>query len=259
MVMPRTPILTISTVLLFWILCSPRQVSAQHSDLGKKAYQQSQLSVEHNKYLDDAYRLALRLSYPKQDFREQAPEIPTDLVDKIYESLIAIYHSELPECKAISRDIRIHSKPYPVTDRISVLFQNELRLIEFQESGSAEGLMALVESYDLQWEKSFPAGAKQEGWVLLSEGPLNMAGLGEKLGTFSEIHTVLHPAKGREGTDIEVEYHPNGLTFNFILTWGACAKDCENKHYWTFLVDNQKQVNFLQDGGTPLPEWWTSK
>ncbi|MEM6723443.1 MAG: hypothetical protein AAF598_05350, partial [Bacteroidota bacterium] len=59
--------------------------------------------------------------------------------------------------------------------------------------------------------------------------------------------------------DIQVAWHPNGLEYTFILTWGACKKECANKHYWTFLVDDQYQVNFLRSGGTPLPEWWTSK
>lgn len=255
--MTRTPFLQCAFICLFVLLTTA--LVAQHQDQSKSAYRQSMISVEKNKYLDDAYRLALRLSTPVGTFREAPQEIPVDIADQIYTGLVAIYESDLPECLAISRDIRIHSKPFPVTDRVSLILQPGESWKAMQAEEQSNALIEFIEAFDLVVEMPFPGGPDQEGIVLLSERPMNMAAIGNQLAEFSEVSSVLNTGKERDGTDIKVAWHPNGLEYTFELTWGACKKECANKHYWSFLVDDQYQVNFLQDGGTPLPEWWTSK
>ncbi|MEM6725742.1 MAG: hypothetical protein AAF598_17005, partial [Bacteroidota bacterium] len=195
--MTRTPILLQCACFILLGLLGP-SAFAQHMDESQKAYKQTMMSAELNKYLEDAYRLALRLSQPEGSFREAPKDIPTHLADQIYLGLTAIYESDAPECIAISRDIRIHSKPFPVTDRLSIILNPGYTWKALEAEMPAGDLVERIQSLDLVVESPFPGGMDREGIVVLSEMPINMAAVGEQLAAFPEVNSVLNTGKERD-------------------------------------------------------------
>jgi hypothetical protein len=211
-----------------------------------------------NQYKKDATRLALRQLVGANSFENLDAEVPKEIVESIYSSLIAIHLSGLPEAQIVTTQHKLHTFPTPTVDRLVVIYKRDatwatpLRLGD--DITDNDKINKLSEKFKLTIDRHVEWDEEHFSFNMRAEESLNIAPLAKDLSTVESVTLVdLMEPKG-DGNDIEVKKLENGWEINYIIKFDGCISGCKKRRTWTFEVINGK-VNFKGESGDELPKW----
>ncbi len=207
-------------------------------------------------YKNDASRLSLRYLSDTQDLNELPIEIPENLVQMFYTSLIRLYNSTaLPGINFICSESPIHTFPNPeMTILIVTVDSTAGWVVEWQKGNSITGeenVDTLVMKYDLT-VKHVTGFIGNYMAILTSSKNLNLYALAKKFEDIAGVKYSHPEAYGGSGNDIQTMVNPECIKFFFNIGWGDCPAGCTSNHFWEYEVWTNGTVYFIEEYGTPL-------
>ena len=205
-----------------------------------------------NQYKKDATRLALRQLVGGNSFENLDAEVPKEMVESIYSSLIAIHTSGLPEAEIVTTQHKLHTFPTPTVDRLIVIYKRDatwaipLRLGD--DVTDNDKINELSEKFKLKIDRHVEWDEEHFSFNMRAEESLNLAPLAKDLSTVESVTLVDMMEPNGDGNDIELKKLENGWEINYIIKFDRCISGCKKRHTWSFEVINGK-VNFKEESG----------
>lgn len=255
-------------LLLFVVVCFVSLASSNwmfafdnnHNGIDPEATTKTQLSNhQRNQYKKDATRLALRHLASGKKFESLDPVVPKDLVDAIYNSLIAVHESKLPEAEVVTAVHKLHTFPTPTVDRLVVIYKRDatwatpLRLGD--DVTDNDKINQLSEKFKLKIDRNVEWDEEHFSFNMRAENSLNIASVAKDLSTVESVTLVDMMEPNGDGNDIEVKQLNNGWEINYIVKFDGCISGCKKRHTWTFEVTDSNKVTFKGESGDELPKW----
>ncbi|MEL6863804.1 MAG: hypothetical protein AAFP19_05260 [Bacteroidota bacterium] len=218
-------------------------------------------AYKQNKYRKDATRLALRLQSEQMEYTELNAEAPEDMVDGIYDALIAVHLSDLEGARQVTRIHKLHTFPVPSVDRFFVVYNRTatwatpLRLGD--NTTNSEELNGLLEQYGLVIDRHVEWDEEHNSFNVRAKRSLNIAPIAKAFSKIDDIVLVDLLLPDGDGNDIEVKKLENGWELSYMVKFDSCISGCKKKHIWTFQVLESGQVQFVGESGDELPGWMT--
>lgn len=205
----------------------------------------------------DAARLALRMNAKEEDLRYQGIEIPRANIDLIFDILSNIYQSD-ETAQSISK-CNVHTHPNPSIDHFVVIFDKDVEwaapLREGINETEDETINDLLYDYDLNIEKHVNWNDTQDAITIRSKSPKNMAALANEFYNVEGVVEIDLGIPTVPGNDINLRKTATGWEVEYVLRFGAFGEEEGNIHIWKYAVSNDGKVEFLSEGGHPVPEW----
>lgn len=211
-------------------------------------------SVLH-RYEQDAYRLAVRhlQATGMTDVR-----IPDDLHGSLLNALTRIHRAvDLPARNSIVDRFAIHTFPSPTLHEVVLSGVDTScawvsRLAAGVVPTGHPGVDTLLQTYALTVQQAFGVGAGR--FILLrSAAPLHMAELARRFAGMECLSGAEPNGIIGDGNDIRAEAEGDAWKITFSLGWGDCPAGCISRHFWSFRVRSDGQVEFLGSVGSPIP------
>lgn len=224
--------------------------------LNMAAANDQELSEEQkNHYRMDAEKLAVRYVNAKDSTHIV---IPHDLIDLLYNGLVHIFNSNLPEAELVTRTYEIHAGN-PASPREILVFAdstapwlNAWRNGETQ-TGNAD-VDELIDRFNLSLVEynELVHTLETSMATLRADNAINVYAAGRQ---FQELPDIKHagPDIRTDGSDISVLFFDNHLRYSFSYGFGDCPAGCINKHTWSLNVYLDGTVEFAGEKGDPLP------
>jgi len=216
-------------------------------------------NYQKSQYKKDAARLALRmLANQKGNFENLEAEVPKDLQESIYESLIAVHQSGLPEAKVVTKKHKLHTFPTPTVDRMVVVYKRDapwatpLRLGD--DVTDSEEINALSKKFNLKIDHHVEWDEEHNSFNMRAKDALNIAKVAKDLSSVESIALVDMMEPNGDGNDIELKKIEGGWEINYVIKFDGCISGCKKRHSWTFEVKNGT-VKFTGEAGDELPKW----
>lgn len=211
-----------------------------------------------SQYKKDATRLALRQLAAGRSLENLDAEVPKDMVESIYSSLVAIHTSGLPEAKIVTKQHKLHTFPTPTVDRLVVIYKRDatwatpLRLGD--DVTDNPKINELSEKFKLKIDRHVEWDEEHFSFNMRAEESLNIAPLAKDLSTVESVTLVDMMEPNGDGNDIEIKKIPNGWEINYVIKFDGCISGCKKRHTWSFEVINGK-ASFKGESGDELPKW----
>ncbi len=209
------------------------------------------------KFRRDAARLALRLESKKDDLRYQNVVIPRDNIEGIYTILTNIYKSD-ETAKSIA-NCNVHTFPNPSIDHLVLIFDRNVEWAEPLRDGISETnsdeINELLDDYDLIIEKHVQWNDSQDAITIRSKEPLNMAALANEFYNVEGVSSIDLGIPKIGGNDINMKRISNGWEVEYILRFGSYISGKGKIHIWKYRALDDGAIEFLSEGGDPVPEW----
>lgn len=209
------------------------------------------------KFQRDAARLALRIESKKEDLRYQNIVIPKDNIDGIYTILTSIYLKD-ETAKSIA-NCDVHTFPNPSIDHLVLIFNRDVNWAQplrdgISETNSTE-INNLLDEYDLIIEKHVQWNDNQDAITIRSSEPLNMAALANEFYNIEGVSGIDLGIPKIGGNDINMTRLSNGWEVEYILRFGSYISGKGKIHIWKYRALDNGTIEFLSEGGDPIPEW----
>ena len=211
------------------------------------------------KYKKDATRLALRLVSEDNDYKAIQADAPEQMVNSIYNALIAVHKSEHAKAQQVTQTHKLHTFPVPSVDRFFVVYKRDavwakpLRLGD--TTTDSEEINQLLSKYGLVIDKHVDWDEEHNSFNVRAQESLNIAPVASAFSQIDGIVLVDLLMPSGDGNDIEVKKIDNGWEINYMVKFESCITGCKKKHIWTFNVKNSNKVTFVGESGDDLPEW----
>ena len=211
------------------------------------------------KYKKDAVRLALRLSSENKNYHALDINVSDNLKSSIYDALVSIHLSNLPDAQTVTRLHKLHTFPSPTVDRFFLVYERKvawakpLRL--GQKETDSKKMNELLEKYGLVIDTNREWDEEHNSLHVRANEPLNVARLVEEFKKIDGVIKIDMLQPDGDGNDIEVKATEAGWMVNYILKFESCISGCKKRHYWSFEVNEEGDVIFLGEFGDELPEW----
>ncbi|NNE29930.1 MAG: hypothetical protein HKN16_09845 [Saprospiraceae bacterium] len=209
------------------------------------------------KFKRDAARLALRLESKEEDLRYLDINIPKRNIQQIYQMLTKIYQSE-ERARSVAK-CNVHTFPNPSIDHMVLIFERDVEwawpLLDGINETDSEEFNELLDDYDLVIDRHVQWNDTQDAITIRSKEPLNMAALANEFYNIDGIKNIDLGIPKIGGNDINLWRKSNGWEFEFVLRFGSYVAGKGNVYIWTFFVDDLGAVDFVSEGGDPLPEY----
>ena len=211
------------------------------------------------KYKKDATRLALRLLSENSDFSNMDAQVPTEMVNSIYNALVAVHQSEIQAAKTVTRIHKLHTFPSPSVDRFLVIYEREaqwavpLRLGD--DITDNEKINSLSEKYNLRIDSHVEWDDDHNSFNIRAKESMNISSVAEAFSTIENVTLVDTMEPNGDGNDIAIKEIGNGWEINYMIKFDNCISGCQKKRVWTFEVTNNGKVNFKGESGDELPAW----
>ena len=215
-------------------------------------------SYRKTKYRKDAIRLALRLK-STGDYHQLQATVPEKEYQSIYNALIAIHQSDLPEAVEVTRNHKLHTFPAPSIDRFFVVYKKTapwataLRLGD--NTTSSDEINALLEDYGLVIDRNVEWDEEHASFHVRAKEAFNIATVAHQFSKIENVTQVDLLLPNGDGNDIEIETKDNGWNIHYKVKFDSCITGCKKQHIWSFHVDEENEVLFLSEAGDPLPDW----
>ena len=253
-------IINVKQSLLLIVMTCFISLASANVNTNPESYSDGQLSKhQKNKYKKDATRLALRHLAGTKDFDQMDAEVPNKLVESIYNSLVAVHQSGLPEADVVTKVHKLHTFPVPTVDRMVVIYKRNapwatpLRLGD--DVTDSEEINELSEKFNLKINRHVEWDEEHNSFNMRAEESLNMAPVAKDLSAIDNIALVDMMEPNGDGNDIEIKKLSNGWEINYIIKFDGCITGCKKKHSWTFEVTDDSNVKFKKEHGDELPAW----
>lgn len=252
-------------LLLVAIVClinSSLMLAFSHDNGGDNPQSTSEDKIskyQKSKYKKDATRLALRQLAKGQAFENLDAEVPKDLVESIYNSLIAVHQSNLEAAKTVTRVHKLHTFPTPTVDHLVVIYKRDapwatpLRLGD--DVTDNDKINQLSEKFNLKINRHGEWDEEHNSFNMHAEEALNIASLAKDISTVESVSLVDMMEPNGDGNDIEITPIKNGWKVSYVIKFDGCISGCKKNHTWTFEVTNSGKVKFVSESGDELPKW----
>ena len=251
-------------ILLFVAICFASLTSSS-SLLGfgggtdpENATRSELTNYQKNQYKKDATRLALRHLAGGKNFETLDAEVPDDLVESIYKSLVAVHQSNLPEAALVTKKHKLHTFPTPTVDRMVVVYKRDapwatpLRLGD--DVTDSDEINKLSEKFNLKIDRHVEWDEEHNSFNMRAEKSINIASVAKDLSTVESITLVDMMEPNGDGNDLELKKLTNGWEISYVIKFDGCITGCKKRHSWTFEVINN-EVKFIGESGDELPKW----
>lgn len=211
-------------------------------------------------YRRDAVRIALRLIDKEQRIAQQSVDVPEDLRKAIYNALVAVRLSELPQIDTIAVKYNIRTFQNPETDFITLIFEHDAEwakpIKQFRSDTTANpSINALMRRYSLNITKLANLDDERAGLVLKAKEPINMAALARLFFLEQGIGSIEQMQTFGDGNDITMDLDAEGWIITYSVKFGDCLTTCKKKYEWKFRVSMGGKVTFMKGGGDVIPPW----
>ena len=209
------------------------------------------------KFRRDAARLALRIESKKEDLRYQNVIIPRDNIEGIYTILTNIYQNN-ETAKSIA-NCNVHTFPNPSIDHLVLIFDRDVEWAQPLRDGisetSSDEVNELLDDYDLVIEKHIQWNDNQDAITIRSKEPLNMAALANEFYNIEGVSAIDLGIPKIGGNDINMKRINNGWEVEYVLRFGSYISGKGKIHIWKYRALDSGIVEFISEGGDPVPEW----
>lgn len=252
-------ILLLAMICFVSLTSSSSMLALDNNDPKGKTSTASLSNYQKNQYKKDATRLALRQLAGDKTFDQLDAEVPEDLVNSIYSSLVAVHESKLPEAKIVTKTHKLHTFPTPTVDRMVVIYKRDapwavpLRLGD--DVTDNEKINQISEKFKLKIDRHVEWDEEHNSFNMRAEESINIASIAKDLSTVESITLVDMMEPNGDGNDLEVKKIANGWEINYVIKFDGCISGCKKRHTWTFEVTNNGKVTFISESGDDLPMW----
>jgi len=209
------------------------------------------------KFRRDAARLALRMDAKEEDLRYQSIDISPQTVENIYDMLTMIYQKD-ERAQAIAR-CNVHTFPNPSIDHMVLVFDREVEWAWPLRDGISEtdsdAFNELLDDHDLIIERHVQWNEEEDAVTIRSKAPLNMAALANEFYNIEGINSIDLGIPKIGGNDINLWRKSDGWEIEYVLRFGSYIVGKGQVHIWTYMFDDMGNVEFVSEGGDPLPEY----
>ncbi len=262
---PKTPFLTMIIIILISFfsingksqgdLLTSSQLSPALKFISKTNQEIPKKLIR--KFRRDAARLALRIESKKDDLRYQNVVIPKDNIEGIYNILTGIYLND-ETAKSIA-NCNVHTFPNPSIDHLILIFERNVEWATPLREGISETssieINDLLDDYDLIIEKHVQWNDSQDAITIRSKEPLNMAALANEFYNVEGVSAIDLGIPEIGGNDINMNRISNGWEVEYILRFGEYISGNGKIHIWKYRALDNGTVEFISEGGDPVPEW----
>lgn len=215
------------------------------------------------KYQKDATRLALRLISNNKDYQNQEAEVPSEMVNSIYNALVSVHFNETKEAQQVTKTHKLHTFPVPAIDNFLVVYKRDaawakpLRLGD--NTTSSDDINALCEKYNLIIDNNVEWDEEHNSFNVRALKGLNIAAIIGQFEGFEGVSKVDILQPNGDGNDIEIVENNDGWTITYIVKFDSCFINCKKSHSWKFDVNNAGEVKFIEESGDELPVWMAAR
>lgn len=209
------------------------------------------------KFRRDAARLALRMEAKQEDLRYQNIDIPKHSIESIFEMLTMIYSKD-EKAQSIAR-CNVHTFPNPSIDHMVLVFDREVDWAWPLRDGISETdsdeFNELLDDHDLIIERHVQWNETEDAVTIRSKEPLNMAALANEFYNIEGIKNIDLGIPKIGGNDINLWRKSDGWEVEYVLRFGSYVVGKGQVHIWTYMVYDDSRIEFISEGGDPLPEY----
>lgn len=214
-------------------------------------------------YKIDATRLAIRLLSKEQRSSVQTVRVPEELVQSLYNALVAVRVSDYSAIDTIARIYYVRTFPVPNVEHITLMFEHDAEWIEplkqRKDSTGSPSINRLIREYNLVMTKMTYVDEERGGLTLQSREPINIPALTLKFFTEEGVLAIEETLTFGDGNDINISRTKEGWEVVYSLRFGNCVNQCDQKHDWTFTVSEGGEVSYLGNEGNTIPPWLSKK
>lgn len=257
------PVSILNIVFFLTVLTSFKTVEYHHMYTPDEEILVEEMSTlsdyKKNQYRKDATRLALRLQSDNRDFTELKAEVPTELVESIYQALVAVHLSDIKMAKEVTRVHKLHTFPIPSVDRFFVVYKRSAAWATPLRLGDTvtdnDRINELSEQYGLVIDKHVDWDNDHNSFNIRAKSSLNIAPIAKDFSEIEDVVLVDLLMPNGDGNDIAIKQLTNGWEISYMVKFESCITGCKKRHVWTFDVTNGKNVTFKGETGDELPAW----
>lgn len=214
-------------------------------------------------YEKDATRLALRYISKGGGYEEMGPSVPTEVMNELYSSLIAVHKSPFSESIEVTKKHRLHTFPKPAVDKFQVNYTNTAKWAAPLRLGdnitNSKIINTLCSDYGLVIESHQTWDDKSNIFIVKAKKAINLAPVANDFMEEDGVAFVKLLIPDSDGNDIEAVRTSKGWRLDYIVKFDSCFTGCKKKHIWSFEVANisngSANVNFIGESGDELPDW----
>ena len=213
-------------------------------------------------YKKDATRLSLRLLNIEQRLSQQTVKVPEELVQAVYNALIAVRISDYGAIDTIARVYNVRTFPVPNIETLILVFEHDAAWVqplkERQDTTGSPTINRLIRQYNLVMTRMVYLDEERAGLVLQSQEPLNMPALAHKFFTEEGIGSIEEVLPYGDGNDINIARSKTGWDMSYSVRFGNCVNQCQKAYNWKFTVSESGEVAYQGGTGDTIPPWITA-
>ncbi len=210
-------------------------------------------------YKRDATRLALRLLSKEQRSTKQTVIVPEELVQAVYNALVAVRVSDYSAIDTIAEKYNVRSFPVPNVENVILVFEHDAHWVaplkHRQDTTASVSINNLIRKYNLRMAKMIYIDEERAGLVLRSRQPLNIPALMMQFYTEEGVAAIEEILPYGDGNDIEIKRTKTGWDLTYSVRFGNCTNQCQKFHNWSFSVDGEGEVTYNGSSGHTIPPW----
>ncbi len=210
-------------------------------------------------YKRDATRLALRLINKEQRLSKQTIIVPEELVQAVYNALVAVRVSDYGAIDTIASKYYVRSFPIPNVESIILVFEHDAPWVEPLkqriDTTANPSINAIIRQYNLVMTRMVYLDEERAGLVLQSREPINVPALAMKFFTDEGIGSIEEVLPYGDGNDIDIARTASGWELKYSVKFGNCVNQCQKFYDWKFSINEAGEVAYLGGSGHTIPPW----
>ncbi|MCP4439772.1 MAG: hypothetical protein GY810_12580 [Aureispira sp.] len=210
-------------------------------------------------YKRDATRLSIRLLNKELRLSQQTVDVPEELVQAVYNALVAIRVSDYSAIDTISQKYYIRSFPVPNVENIILVADHDAPWLEplkhRERLTGSESINEIIRKYQLNITRMVYLDEERVGLLLQSSKPLNIPALTLEFFTEEGIGSINEVLPFGDGNDISINRTKKGWELTYSLGFGDCMHQCQKRFDWKFTVSESGEVAYLGSAGHTIPPW----
>lgn len=214
-------------------------------------------------YKRDAARMSIRLLTNELRISKQTVEIPEELVQAIYNAMVAVRTSDYSSVDSLARKYYVRTFPVPNVEKIVLITEFDAPWIEplkqRQDTTGSIYVNNIIQNHDLFISKLVYMGSTRDhvGLVLQSRKPINIPALMMRFFQQGGIGSMEEVLPYGDGNDITIQRTKKGWDLDYSVKFSNCHIQCQKYHNWSYTVKEDGEVLYNGSSGHTIPPWIT--
>lgn len=210
-------------------------------------------------YKRDAARMSIRLLNKELRVSKQTIQVPEELVQAIYNAMVAVRMSNYKAVDSISQQYYIRTFPIPNVEQIVLLTDYDAPwlapLKQRQDSTGSTSINTIIREHDLFISKLVGVDEERVALVLQSRQPINIPALMMRFFTEKGIGAIEEVLPYGDGNDISIQRTDHGWDLTYSLKFGDCSSLCQKHYHWSYSILEDGTVYYNGSTGHTIPPW----